>query len=50
MSLGGGAMAAAAAVVLTILGVGLALVVVLGPNTGAKVLSGCWPRSSSRWR
>ena len=40
MSLGGGAMAAAAAVVLTILGVGLALVVVLGPNTGAKVLSG----------
>ena len=40
MSLGGSAMAAAAAVVLTVLGVGLALVVVMGPNVGARVVSG----------
>ena len=40
MSLGGGAMAAAATVVLSVLGVGLALVVVMGPNVGARVISG----------
>ncbi len=40
MSLGGGAMAAAAAVVLTVLGVGFVLVVVFGPNAGARIVAG----------
>lgn len=40
MSLGGGAMAAAVAVVLTVLGAGLLLVVLLGPNAGSRILAG----------
>ncbi|MCY7400972.1 MAG: hypothetical protein LH477_08445 [Nocardioides sp.] len=40
MPLGGGVMAAAAAVVLTVLGVGLALAAVMAPNVGARVISG----------